>query len=558
MTGHNQPDDAGRLESVSVVDIRIAPNIRREVDHASLQELAESIRASGLIQPVILRPTLESVATGGRPFDLIVGQRRLMAIHLLGWPTIPARIREMSDQEAAEIQAIENVQREDLDPIEEAEGLAGMMDRFGYSPDDLAIRLGKPASYVRRVLTFRDLPDLTREALKAGSILPTVAGYIGRIPGKANQVEATRRLVAGRIRLDGGLDPMGARQASEIIQREFMLRLSAAPFKPSDAELVPAAGSCSACPKRTGNQSDLFGDVKATDLCTDPACYRTKVNAAWKVRSAAAIDEGRDVLEGKAAEKLFGYGDDPRGDAPLVSLDLEVYTSRGYKSARAILGKRVEKLLPPPTLVRSPGDRFLEVYPHRDVKSALEAVGVKSQAPGGSPAERARARKEREKRSALRTFADQVIEKTIARPPVDNEEFWRAVLGILLASSWSDTLRDVVRRRGLGKPAGKGKERRAPTDWAAVLRSAAGKIREGGRTELRGLAVEILAARGAVGQDGKLGSGIRALALAHGIQEADLRKIDAAGSPAKPQRSARNANPARKRARSSRKGVKSR
>ena len=109
------------------------------------------------------------------------------------------------------------------------------------------------------------------------------------------------------------------------IHDHYMLRLSDAGFKTSDPTLVPAAGACGACPKRTGNQPELFGDVKSADVCTDPVCFRQKIAAHAERAIAAAAETGQTVLAGAEAKKVAKYGTDAHQLEGYVRLDARDY-----------------------------------------------------------------------------------------------------------------------------------------------------------------------------------------------------------------------------------------
>lgn len=137
---------------------------RTRFDDAALSALADSIQAVGVIQPVVVRPS-----TAGR-YELIAGERRWRASKLAGLATIPAIVRESDDRAAAESALIENVQREDLNPIERAEGLRGLIDRFGLTQQEVASRVGLDRSSVTNLLRLLDLEPEIRSMLESGAL----------------------------------------------------------------------------------------------------------------------------------------------------------------------------------------------------------------------------------------------------------------------------------------------------------------------------------------------------------------------------------------------------
>src|SRR5688572_3588906 len=138
---------------------------RRTFGKEELRELSESLRKNGLLQPVTVRP-----APNGTGFELIAGERRLRAATLLSWPTIPAVVKKMSDKEILTLALVENLQRSDLDPIEEAEGYQRLIGEFGHTQQTVSEMVGKDRSTVANVLRVLNLPTDVREMIRAGKL----------------------------------------------------------------------------------------------------------------------------------------------------------------------------------------------------------------------------------------------------------------------------------------------------------------------------------------------------------------------------------------------------
>lgn len=139
---------------------------RMEFDQEALQDLAESIRAKGILQPILVRPLPEDPDQ----YEIIAGERRWRAAQLAQVHTVPVLIREFSDREAAEVALIENLQRRDLSPLEEAEGYRRLMNDFARSQEDLAQALGKSRSHVANMMRLLGLPDPVKTYLRGGQI----------------------------------------------------------------------------------------------------------------------------------------------------------------------------------------------------------------------------------------------------------------------------------------------------------------------------------------------------------------------------------------------------
>jgi ParB family transcriptional regulator, chromosome partitioning protein len=137
---------------------------RRRINEAALEELAESIRASGVVQPVVLRP-----AANGR-FQLVAGERRWHASKRAGKTTIPAVVRQISNEQAMEITIIENLQREDLNPVEQARAFERLSREFGLTQEQIATRTGKDRASIANFIRLLKLPEDVQNALEAGTL----------------------------------------------------------------------------------------------------------------------------------------------------------------------------------------------------------------------------------------------------------------------------------------------------------------------------------------------------------------------------------------------------
>jgi len=312
-------------------------NPRKTIDAAKLQELADSIKAKGVLQPIVVRPTYQLGAIWrGRAnavvtpetyhaeperfpamnYELVAGERRYRAAKLAGLTEIPATVQQMSDREALEAQTVENVQREDLDPLEQAAGYQKLLDDHGYDVEQLAQRIGKSRAYVYGTLKLLQLPKQAQKALAAGELQQSTAQVIARIPDAAKRDLVTK----AALEKDYQGERPSYRRVKEMVERECMVELKSAPFPRKSLDLVPEAGSCDACPKRTGNASDQYPDARA-DVCTDPSCYRRKVDAWQEQVLDRARQSGKSVLSEAESLDLFPYpGGNLKTDCPYRDL----------------------------------------------------------------------------------------------------------------------------------------------------------------------------------------------------------------------------------------------
>ena len=162
-SGQDQQRDEG-FRTISVASIVTNPlQPRKDFDHAELEELKASIKSSGLLQPLLVRPRI-----GG--FELVVGERRFRAIQSLGWPEVPVHVRELDDRAVLTVALIENLQRADLNPIEEAEGYRELVTRFSLTQQQIADAVGRERSTVANMLRILALPDTVRKMVRAGEL----------------------------------------------------------------------------------------------------------------------------------------------------------------------------------------------------------------------------------------------------------------------------------------------------------------------------------------------------------------------------------------------------
>ncbi len=289
-------------------------NPRKTFNQAKLDELTSSIKAMGVHQPVLLRPLpasrLEDTAyMQPRPeYELVCGERRYRASLAAKMLTIPAMVRELTDDQVMEIQIIENLQRDDLTELEEAEGYESLMQHSSLTAEQVGEKIGKSRSYVYARIKLLDLCQDARISLRDGSVDASRALVVARIPNEKLQIKAMKEIVGGDKSWHGISEPMSYRAALDHVQKNYMLKLSDAKFEITCVDLLPDAGSCQTCTKRTGHDPDLFSDVKGADICTDPPCFHRKEEAHTAVLIEQAKAKGQTVISGKEAAELRGAG----------------------------------------------------------------------------------------------------------------------------------------------------------------------------------------------------------------------------------------------------------
>lgn len=181
-------DQNDSVQSVNVADIRPNPYQPRQVfDDEKLKELSESIKEHGVIQPIIVRKSL-------RGYEIVAGERRWRAAKVAGLTEVPVAVRDYNDKQMTEIALIENLQREDLNPIEVAEAYLNLMNQFNLTQEELAKKVGQSRSHVANFLRLLQLPSEITNDVSRGTITMGHARAILSIEDKAKQLQIVKRI----------------------------------------------------------------------------------------------------------------------------------------------------------------------------------------------------------------------------------------------------------------------------------------------------------------------------------------------------------------------------
>lgn len=374
-TGHHQWIPLAKLTASPL-------NHRKIFDEAKMKELSDSIAVQGVIQPILARPL------PGDRFEVVAGERRYRAAKMAKLADVPAIVRELTDAQALELQVIENGQRADPHPLEEAEGYEALLkctraDGSKYTVDEIAAKVGKSRSYIFARLKLAALWPEARKVFYAGDIDASKALLIARIGHHDTQRKALKDITERRY----GREPMTYRDAHQHILENYMLALKSAPFDTKDAELLPKAGACGPCPKRTGNQADLFGDVKSADVCTDPKCFDDKRQAHYGKAARELEAKGKKVIYGEAAKKAFPQWDATYDHAReqlserYIALSGHTFVGNRHVAVRDLLGKDYE----PITIQHPATGKMLEVATRQAVDAAAKAGKKKGAASSSAP-----------------------------------------------------------------------------------------------------------------------------------------------------------------------------
>jgi ParB family transcriptional regulator, chromosome partitioning protein len=260
-------------------------NPRRIFEESALKELAETVRDKGVLSPLLVRPLSE------RSFEIVFGARRFRAAQMAEVATVPVRIKNMTDAEVLEAQLIENLQRRDVHPMEEAEGYKRLLtlDEPTYSIEQIAAKVGKTPVYIAQRLKLTELCEAVVDAFYRSDIGVGHALMLAKLPADLQQQGLTACFK--EVYTNQGDKParilLPVRNLRFWIETNVLLLLKDAPFDKRNAHLVAIAGSCVDCPNRTGHNKLLFADLGKQDACTNPGCFQAKIEAHIAVTVAA-------------------------------------------------------------------------------------------------------------------------------------------------------------------------------------------------------------------------------------------------------------------------------
>ncbi len=322
-----------QILSIPLASIQLSKtNPRKVIDPKALADLAADIKHRGVQEPVVVRPLPGS----SQKFELVFGERRYLASEKAEKETVPSIIRQLSDEEAFELQVIENLQRENLHPLDEAEAFYQLYAKAieQKKNHDAALKIvsgqvAKKPDMIAQRMKLRDLIEPAKAAFRKGKMLLGHAFELARLRGD-EQTEALKWMLARGTDVE---TPEGWKRVHLMpgvpelklwIQQHVFLDLTKAPFDTEDVNLNPQMGACSGCPRRTGNQPALFKDVKHEATCTVPECFLTK-------RNASVVQLATSIAKELGVESVLKVGiGHSGGNASKVPVDVYIdYGSSG-------------------------------------------------------------------------------------------------------------------------------------------------------------------------------------------------------------------------------------
>ena len=383
VVGADAPQTTPADSSLPLIELVRSKTNRQIVEDDALLEMAATMKVYGVLQPLLVRrlpaarlqDTFEDEATRHASHEIIAGERRFVAARIAGLNRVPVHIVAADDTHAVVMQLIENLHRENLNPLDEARGIQQLVDDFNMTRDAVANALKRSHTHVVESLRLLKICPEAIAALKAGTLNRSVALLVAQRPTPALQVEFTRKALTGGP--DGG--PLSYRSAKDLAQRQYMTDLTQAPFALDNAQLLPKVGACTQCPKRTGANPELW-DKAGADVCTDTACFADKKEAHYDALKADAQAKGRKIITGREARELMPT----EGATPKGYILLDKPTRKGEtEPMRQVLGQEVPQ--GKVVLIETPTGGVVEAVPVRAAGEALQAKGAAGKADKKAP-----------------------------------------------------------------------------------------------------------------------------------------------------------------------------
>jgi ParB family transcriptional regulator, chromosome partitioning protein len=359
-------------------------NPRKSFDKKQMEDLMNSVKVQGIISPLLVRPMKSE-----GDYEIVAGERRFRASKKLELATIPVIVKDLTDAEARELQVIENLQRTDLHPLDEALGYVQLKEQNGYDELTIAERVGKSVTYVVQRIQLTNLIKEVKDLFWADRITVSHAIHIARLDASGQMTvykDINHDLQSGRL--------PSVKSLCDFIERHIFLDLAKATWKKDDGLLDSKAGSCGACAKRTGFNKSLFPDITRHEMCLDGACFRNKAKLAIERKITDSADHGVTLIKINT-----GWYDSE--DGVLSRSDYELVPAKEAKKENA---KRA---------IISQGDDAGKVVFIR-TKKEVKADGTKGLS-AAEKASRAQSRIDNQKRAVERIFRMQLLDAIVAK-----------------------------------------------------------------------------------------------------------------------------------------------
>lgn len=298
-------DDLGAPEValIPVGQIRANPNQpRRTFDEDALRDLASSIKASGVLQPILVRPIQDETYQ----YELVAGERRWRASKLAERPDIPALVRELEDEESLAIALVENLQREDLNPMEEAVGLKHLQEEYSLTQESLAERVGKSRPAIANMLRLIQLPEGIQDDIRCGRLSAGHGRSLLAVDDSQAQETMRQHLLTGKasVREAEAMAAYWKRTKTlpldDLPKPKPAPKASPKPLRPLPQELVDVQESLQSL---LGAAVDLKGDTGKGRIVISYDSL-AELNAVLKVMGASEVETGADDASGYLEEMV--------------------------------------------------------------------------------------------------------------------------------------------------------------------------------------------------------------------------------------------------------------
>lgn len=310
-----------KFELLQLKDIVVSPtNPRKSFDLTKTTELAESIKEKGVLQPILVRAK-------GKKYEIVCGERRFRASQMVQTQdkkrdNIPAIIRELSDQEVREMQLIENFQREDVHPMEEALAIKYAVETGQYTIEDLKLKVGKSMTYMKQRMKLNDLTENWQKLFFNGNLTITAALSISQFPESVQEL-----ILEDRFDFEDLMEqPNKKVEVDAYIFNNYKGALDRALFDLTDATLNPKMGACTSCMFNTAN-AGLFPDEIEKARCNNIECFKTKRTIDFTRKIEAAKEDPSVVLI--SSQYSFDSSDKLVND--LIAKGEEVFSKNSFE-----------------------------------------------------------------------------------------------------------------------------------------------------------------------------------------------------------------------------------
>lgn len=273
-------------------------NPRKTYSVPELEELARSIRDHGLINPITVRPVYDDVHPNIRSwYEVVAGNRRFKAAQIADMEFVPCIVRELSDDQVLDIQIDENLHRQDVPPLEEADAFKSLLDAKRISINELAARLNKSAAYIYRRIKLTNLSDKYRPHLQSGALPVTTAEIFASYPQEAQDVIYKNVCYTEGERVIF----YDSRNVRSRLEQQTCTNLKKAIWPLDHANMQPGLQACSTCEKNTAVATLLFPDGADAPRCTDKACWALK-ETVWM---ALSVQEWKAYCKKEGIEEVY-------------------------------------------------------------------------------------------------------------------------------------------------------------------------------------------------------------------------------------------------------------